>query len=126
MDMMGGGHSHGGAMPTSPECYAGDTPWLTTLAYCINSTCTDTVAPWVLERYWDEQCTGDKSVQPQWTYQQSLEQLQNKSAPTKKIADLGEHDILNDTMLYDEETWESFRGTLWAFENAETNHSRMM
>ncbi|CAI6332360.1 unnamed protein product [Periconia digitata] len=127
MDMAGGHHGHGGAMPTSPECYAEDEPWLTSLAYCINETCDDTVAPWVLEKYWFDQCTGDKTgVQPKWTYQQSLEQLQNKSAPTKKIGDLGEHDILDSTMLYDDFLWESFRGTLWAFENAETHHSRMI
>lgn len=34
----GGGHSHGPM--TSPECFASDEPFLSSLAYCLNSTCT--------------------------------------------------------------------------------------
>ncbi|KAF2867716.1 ferric reductase like transmembrane component-domain-containing protein [Massariosphaeria phaeospora] len=118
-DHVAGAHSHG-AGPTSPECRAGDTPWLTTLAYCIKSTCID-VAPFRLEAYWAEQCTGDAAVQPKWTYQETLTELEKVPRPS---AQLGEEEMLEFTALYDEETWESYRGTLFHFEYAETMHSR--
>ncbi|KAF2000908.1 ferric reductase transmembrane component 4 [Amniculicola lignicola CBS 123094] len=120
-DHEGGGHSHG-AGPTSPECYASDEPWLTTLAYCIKSTCADYNVPaWQLEKYWADKCTNDQAVQPKWTYQQTVEELAKVPAPTKE---LGEEEMLNFTALYNAETWEGYRGTLSHFENAETRHSR--
>lgn len=36
-----GGHMGHGSSSTTPECRAGNTPFLTTLAWCINSTCAD-------------------------------------------------------------------------------------
>lgn len=122
-DHGGGAHDHG-AGPTSPECRANNEPWLTTLAYCINATCTD-VAPWKLEKYWADKCTGDPAVPAKWTYAQTLMQLEKNGKPTNK--ELMEHDgmdMLTQTTLYDEETWEEYRGTLWHFEWAETVHSR--
>lgn len=119
-DHMGGGHMHG-AGPTSPECRAGDTPWLTTLAYCINSTCTEDVAPWTLEKFWADKSTDDKTVQPKWSYQEALVQLGSMEKPTKE---LGEEEMLDFTALYNQETWETYRGTLEHFEFAETMHSR--
>ena len=121
--MTSGAHSHDQG-PTSPSCYANNTPWLTTLAYCINDTCADTVEAWVLEKYWADQNTGDPNTQPKWTYQETLAQMRNMSAPKKGFAQLGDKDVLEETVTYDKETWESYRGTLWAFEESETLHSR--
>jgi hypothetical protein len=120
-------HSHGahnhGTGPTPPDCRANSTPWLTTLAYCINSTCTD-VAPWELEKYWAEQCTGDASVQPKWTLAETLIEVEKNGRPTRKLEMEEEMALLDFTALYDGEAWESYRGTLWHFEYAETLHSR--
>ncbi|KAH7092188.1 ferric reductase like transmembrane component-domain-containing protein [Paraphoma chrysanthemicola] len=121
MDHGGGGHH--GSSATSKECYAGNTPWLTTLAYCINATCTD-VPKYTLEAYWAERVTkserGNK-LQPKWTYQETLEQMAGLPPPTKELE---EDEELNFTALYNSEAWESTRGALQHFELAESMHSR--
>lgn len=119
-DHGGGGHHGGGG--TTPECRAGDTPWLTSLAYCINATCTDDIPAWKLVRYWAQECTGDKAVLPKWSYQESLAEVKGK--PTEELSEDDEMPLLNFTALYNEETWEMYRGTLKAFAQAETNHSK--
>ncbi|KAF2257524.1 hypothetical protein CC78DRAFT_235507 [Lojkania enalia] len=118
----GGAHNHGFG-PTPPECRAADEPWLTTLAYCINSTCAD-IAPWRLEKYWADKCTGDPAVQPKWTYAETLMELERSAPPTEELDMDDEMPVLNFTSLYNHDAWESQRGTLWHFENAETMHSR--
>ncbi|KAH6625273.1 ferric reductase like transmembrane component-domain-containing protein [Boeremia exigua] len=119
-DHATGAHSHGQGA-TSPECYASDTPWLTTLANCINMTCTDT-APWKLEKYWTERVTGRfTGVLPNWTYQETLVQMQGTEPPSRLLE---EDEMLNFTASYDEETWESTRGALQSFEAMEVTHSR--
>ncbi|CAO2651950.1 Nn.00g002330.m01.CDS01 [Neocucurbitaria sp. VM-36] len=121
MDHTGGGHH--GSSATSPECYAQDTAWLTTLAYCINQTCTD-IPKFKLEAYWAERVTksvrGNK-LEPKWTYQETLFRMDGQAPPDKA---LGEDEVLNFTARYDSETWESTRGALQHFELAETNHAK--
>lgn len=120
-DHATGGHSHGTG-PTPPECRANDTSWLTTLAYCINATCANgNVEIWKLEKYWADKGTGDPSVRPKWTYQETLVELEKSEKPTRELK---EDEMLNFTALYNEETWESYRGTMFYFEHAETMHSR--
>ncbi|KAF2185754.1 hypothetical protein K469DRAFT_664736 [Zopfia rhizophila CBS 207.26] len=119
-DHGGGGHSHGGSGMTSPECRAGDTPFLTTLAYCINSTCAQyNVEAWKLEKYWADKTTGDKAVVPKWTYAQALAQVEEP--PTEELE---EDATLNFTAKVNEETWNEYRETLKHFELAETVHSQ--
>ncbi|KAF3047062.1 hypothetical protein E8E12_010925 [Didymella heteroderae] len=119
-DHASGAHSHGQGA-TSPECYASDTSWLTTLGNCINATCTD-VAPWKLEKYWTERVTGRfTGVEPKWTYQETLVHMQGSERPTRLLE---EDEMLDFTANFDEDTWESTRGALEHFENAERTHSR--
>jgi hypothetical protein len=58
--------------PISPVCRAASKPFLTTLAYCINSTCPSDTPAWVLERYWLAEATGAPGLPSMWTYDQSL------------------------------------------------------
>ena len=119
-DHASGAHSHGQGA-TSAECYASDSPWLTTIANCINATCTD-VMPWRLEKYWTERVTGTfTGVEPKWTYQETLVQMQGTARPTRLLE---EDEMLDFTAAFDRETWESTRGTLEYFENVERTHSR--
>ncbi|KAF9692811.1 hypothetical protein EKO04_009280 [Ascochyta lentis] len=119
-DHASSAHSHSQGA-TSPECYASDTPWLTTLANCINSTCT-AIAPWKLEKYWSERVTGTLTgVLPKWTYQETLVQMRGDGRPSRFLE---EDEMLNFTAAFDEVMWESTRGTLEYFENAERTHSR--
>jgi hypothetical protein len=117
-----GAHNHGTG-PTPPDCRAGSTPWLTTLANCINATCAD-VEPWKLEKYWADKCTGDPAVQPKWTYAETLVELEKTGKPTQMLDPEEEMPLLDFTADFDRDTWESYRGTLFHFEWAETIHSR--
>ncbi|KAF1849358.1 uncharacterized protein K460DRAFT_428911 [Cucurbitaria berberidis CBS 394.84] len=121
MNHNGGGHH--GSSATTPECYAQDTNWLTTLAYCINQTCTD-IPKFKLEAYWAERVTKNSrgnNLEPKWTYQETLFHMEGRLLP---IRTLGKDEALNFTALYDPEAWESARGSLQAFELAETNHTK--
>ena len=58
---------------TSPRCRAGDTPWLTTLTYCMRTECASSNVPTSeLETFWEKQCTGDPTVAPKWSYSTTL------------------------------------------------------
>ncbi|KAL8372553.1 hypothetical protein RB595_002067 [Gaeumannomyces hyphopodioides] len=100
---------------TTPQCRAFDAAFLTTLAWCMRSTCA--AEPWVLEKYWAEKTTGDGTV-PMWTYQQTLARIE---APTRTLP---AHGVLGFTALVDMDVWAATRDTLVAFERAETLNSR--
>ncbi|KAH4897678.1 hypothetical protein HBI80_190790 [Parastagonospora nodorum] len=121
MNHASGGHH--GSGPTSKECYASNTPWLTTLAYCINATCSD-VPKYKLEAFWAERVTKSErwnKVAPKWTYQETLFRMADMPAPVKE---LGEDEELNFTALFDPVAWEAGRGALEYFEYSETMHSK--
>ncbi|KAK0651111.1 ferric reductase like transmembrane component-domain-containing protein [Cercophora newfieldiana] len=118
-DHVSSGHSHGGGGPTTPECRADNTPWLTTLAYCIASNCDASVPAWKKEKYWLEQSTASKSVAPKWTFAEALAQV--KEVPTREV---GEEEMLNFTAVANHESWQMNTLTREFFEEAETAHSR--
>ncbi|KAJ3023868.1 hypothetical protein HKX48_000054 [Thoreauomyces humboldtii] len=65
---------------TSPDCFAHDSAFLTTLAYCISSHCDSLQVPtWKREKFWETQVTGDVNVLPKWSYSVALEQVNNAS-----------------------------------------------
>ncbi|KAL8339391.1 hypothetical protein RB601_005789 [Gaeumannomyces tritici] len=99
---------------TTPQCRASDASFLTTLAWCIRSTCA--AEPWELEKYWAEKATG--GAVPIWTYQQALGRIE---APTRTFSGNG---VLGFTALVDMDVWTATRDTLVAFERAETLNSR--
>jgi hypothetical protein len=119
-DHASGAHSHHSPGPTSAACYAGDTPFLTTVANCINMTCTD-IEPWKLEKYWAEQITKDVTVVPKWSLHETLTHMANMEPPTQQ---LGKNLVLNFTAAFDQRAWDRTRGTMNAFEYAEVMNSR--
>lgn len=119
-----GGHSghmgHGGGAMTTPECRASDTPFLTTLAWCMQSTCAQfNVEAWRLERYWRDKATGDPAEVPKWAYEQALEQVTQQ--PQQEVSTT---ETLNFTATVPYESWDAQRRTLEHFEKQETLHSR--
>lgn len=74
---------------TSTECWASNTPYLTSVAYCISIKCADgDYLASTLEAFWEENITGQSSdgvftVPAKWTYQQSLENI--ASPPTMDL-----------------------------------------
>ncbi|KAH6666349.1 ferric reductase transmembrane component 4 [Halenospora varia] len=120
MAAMGGMTHHGGSAMTTAECRANDTSFLTTLAWCMSSTCAEyKVETWKLEKYWLDKTTGEPEVMPKWGYTETLGKI--KEAPK---AEWNEEDTLNFTALVAHEAWDTQRLTMANFELAETLHSR--
>lgn len=103
---------------TSPECYATDTFFLETLAYCISTHCQG-VSVWDLEKYWNRNVAGKKPNQPvpQATYQQTLANI--SAVPTDTLV-LGED--LNKTMITSDEDYEASYNAQDQFERMEVTH----
>ena len=86
-----------GAFPSSPECFAGDTAFLTTLAYCMNSTCDVIEVPtWRREKFWATMVTGDPAVVPKWDYSRALDEI---TAPPTVEFNFMSKGTLNQTVL---------------------------
>ncbi|KAI8713800.1 Ferric oxidoreductase domain-containing protein [Fusarium sp. LHS14.1] len=94
---MPSGMSHGPGM-TSPECRADDTPWLTTLAWCIKTECVEYHVPVSkLEGFWEKESTESPSVSPKWSYSTSLQKI--SKSPTQQLTPTDEY--LNTTSIVD-------------------------
>ena len=79
MDMMG-------PPMTSPQCRAGDSPWLATLAWCMHVMCDKyNVSTSELEAFWEKQSTEDPTVVPKWGYTTTLFNIANP--PTRPLSD---------------------------------------
>lgn len=92
---MGSGMDMGPPM-TSAQCRAGDTPWLTTLAWCMRAMCAKyNVSTSELEAFWEKQSTEDPTVVPKWGYTTTLFNI--AQPPTRALADADES--LNFTAL---------------------------
>lgn len=118
----GGGHgAHGGGgVVTTPECRAGDFAFLTTLAWCINSTCAPVnVEAWRLEKYWMMKATGDVAVLPKWTYAQALQEV--TEPPSREF---NESDTVNSTVSVPYDSWDTEKRTMEMFEVQETLHAK--
>lgn len=119
VDMSHGmGMDMGMESETSPECYATDDAFLSTLAYCMDTHCQN-LAVWKLEEYWNMNVAGRSSDQPKpkMTYQQSLANINTE--PTDVLI-IGEQ--LNLTMLVAEEDYQKSYNAQSAFEEMERNH----
>lgn len=78
-------------MLTSSACWAENTPYLTSLAWCMHEKCAEfnnTAAE--LEYFWETEATGQSNagqtgVAPKWTYSESLANA-SASPPTTVLA----------------------------------------
>ena len=96
---------------TSPQCRAGDEPWLTTLAWCIRSKCAEyKVLVSELEAFWEQQCTGDPTVAPKWSYSTTIFNI--AQPPTRELTK--SDDTLNSTALVNAASYEAQYNALWA------------
>ncbi|KAK4223854.1 putative ferric reductase transmembrane component [Podospora fimiseda] len=97
-----------GWYPDSAECKANDTPYLTTLAWCLHTRCRKEHTISQLEQFWEEQVTRNiavytntskKQLPAKWSYGQTLDHI--TKPPTQE---LGPPDttILNFTALVPE------------------------
>ncbi|RXG42016.1 hypothetical protein VDGE_07588 [Verticillium dahliae] len=105
---------------TTPECRANDTSFLTTLAWCFKSKCAEFNVPVSkLQKFWEEEATGEPTAPPKWSYPAALQSIQE--APTKILT---MHDSLNLIALTSEEDWDVQFKILSYFEREEVIHAR--
>jgi hypothetical protein len=98
-----------GMMPmmTSSECWANNTPYLTSLAWCMKTKCGGFGMPVSkLERFWETDATGQTSagvkvVPAKWSYTETLTYIDKP--PTFQLA-ATDHD-LNQTSLVNEDVY---------------------
>jgi len=103
MDHSGNMGGHMMAM-TSPECKAGDTALLTSMAYCMAQNCPDSVTPAQREDYWRMRMldtTG--TVRAKWTYGEALAQVQEP--PTVEFNASSTDVLLNQTVLVNKDAY---------------------
>lgn len=110
-DMASGSHMGGHSDMISPQCRAGDTSWLTTLAWCMRTKCADYhISTSNLEAFWEVQSTGDSSVAPKWGYSTTLFNI--AQTPTRELTRVD--DSLNSTVLVNPAVYEAQYNALTA------------
>ncbi|KAG6358958.1 hypothetical protein INS49_012478 [Diaporthe citri] len=111
-DTHGGMHMHGNGM-TSPQCCAGDTPWLTTLAYCAQTKCAVFGVPVSqLQGFWEARSTEDPAVPPRWNFSQAVANV--TGPPGRELGADTESETLNFTALVNVEAYTSQYNAMFA------------
>lgn len=110
---------HGDETEITPECRAMSEPFLSTLAYCINSTCPADIKVWVLEKYWLAEAAGEPGVEPMWSYEQSLMKVNTTPATT-----FDPEEMMMETQLVAAGDLEEQSRTLKNFADGEAIHAR--
>ena len=119
MSSMSGMHMDSGM--TSPQCRAGDTPWLTTLAWCMRTGCASSNVPTSeLETFWEKHGTGDPTVAPKWSYSTTLFNIDQP--PTRVLTKADE--TLNFTALIDPAVYQAQYNALTAVQRENVVESR--
>ncbi|KAH8725772.1 ferric reductase like transmembrane component-domain-containing protein [Phaeosphaeriaceae sp. PMI808] len=114
----GGEHVGMHAMMTSTSCWASDTPYLTSLAWCMHEKCAaDNIPNSKLEWFWEHETTGQqsagvKTVKPKWSYAEALAEV--KSKPTFQLR-RGDTE-LNATALVSPETYKAQWNVLFSIQ----------
>lgn len=110
---------------TSTECYASDTPYLTSLAWCAHTKCaTYDVSASKMEYFWDRQATGQKAagvyaVPAKWTYAEALQHV--TEPPTLQL--LPTDTALNSTALVPESVYQAQYNVLYSVQRESTQEN---
>jgi hypothetical protein len=99
---------------TSSECYASNTPYQETLAYCVKSHCNIEGVSSVKQNTCFERLAAGGLPVP------SLQHSLPGTTPQEELAE--DAMWLNKTMLVNEDYWQADRGTIEAFERSEEGH----
>jgi hypothetical protein len=88
----------------TPSCLAISTPFLTTLAYCIENRCYPESNPTraEVEDYWYAEATGDAEVVPMWGWQEAYDKI--NGTPTEFFVSKMK---ITRTMLVDLDSWKA-------------------
>jgi hypothetical protein len=111
------------AMMTSSACWASDTPYLTSLAWCMHEECSVRlhIPNSKLEKFWESDTTGQQSagvrtVEPKWSYAEALAEVHGK--PTVQLT---KNDMsLNATALVSPEVYAAQYNVLYSIQREVT------
>lgn len=106
-------------MMTSTTCWAQNTPYLTTLAYCMSVKCDEDTPRSKLETFWENEATGQKSagiatVPAKWSYGDALAHVDGTPSVQLTATDT----MLNTTSLVDESTYKAQYNVLYVTMNS--------
>ncbi len=122
MDGMGG-MTMTDTLMTEPACYAADTAFLQTLAFCMHQHCGSLPAA-ARESYWERQAVGTDPGQPapKWTYSEALAAATADGAPTV----IWSSGPLNITSIINETVWQTdldTEDTFWGQERQQEKYA---
>ncbi|KAK0723355.1 ferric reductase-like transmembrane component [Lasiosphaeria miniovina] len=84
---MSNGHGDSHMSATPPECYAEDTWFLTSVAWCLSDKCAGHDVPISkLQLFWEQSVTGSSKVAPKWPYSVALANVTPKP-PTYQLTE---------------------------------------
>lgn len=66
-----------------PACRASSFPYLSSIAWCIDTECPPSTRAVTIEEFWEAEITGDASVKPLWSYGAVLRNI--TEAPTEAL-----------------------------------------
>jgi hypothetical protein len=109
------------AMMTSTTCWAENTPYLTTLAYCMSVKCDRDIPQSKLETFWENEATGQKSagiatVPAKWSYGDALAHVNG----TPSVQLIATDTMLNTTSFVAESTYKAQYNVLYVTMNSGT------
>lgn len=112
--------SGGPMVETSGSCYAADTEFLASMAWCIKRHCPN-LKLWEIEEWWYHNIPGKQIDQPdpKWTYQETLEKM-----PTAPDLELAQGSPMNKTVIVSDHDYELQAQAMLAFGEVEVNHSK--
>ena len=91
----------------SAACFANDTSYLTSMAYCINEYCDKTIKDYKLAEFWDTDMSygqDDPVVVLRFTYNEALAQIDTKKTPKPMSP---EEAVLNRTISITGDTYQA-------------------
>ncbi|KAF5251791.1 hypothetical protein FANTH_3110 [Fusarium anthophilum] len=105
----------------SAACFANDTSYLTSIAYCIHSYCPKTVKIYKIEYFWEVKMIYDsEALTIRWSYPEALAHV-NTTTPPKPMSP--DETVFNRTISIDATTYQSYMNGVKGYKAVAKNES---
>ncbi|KAF5535262.1 ferric reductase Fre2p [Fusarium phyllophilum] len=105
----------------SAACFANDTSYLTSMAYCIHTYCPKNVKIYKIEYFWEVKMIYDsEALTIRWPYPEALAQVNTTTAP-KPLSP--EETVFNRTISIDSTTYQSYMNGVKGYKAVAKNES---
>ncbi|KAF5715887.1 ferric reductase Fre2p [Fusarium mundagurra] len=105
----------------SAACFANDTSYLTSMAYCIHTYCPKSVKLYKIEYFWEvKMIYGSEALTIRWPYPEALAQVNTTTAP-KPLSP--EETVFNRTISIDATTYQSYMNGVKGYKAVAKNES---